>query len=52
MYRLQTEIAEITEFPIKWEEIVFGSRFIRNNKAAEEDNLPNKFYKIIIKYFN
>ena len=41
------EIAEITDAPIEWSEIVATLEAMKNNKAASEDKIPVELYKIL-----
>lgn len=39
---------EITDSPIRWDEIVYEYTCTRNHKASGIDNIPSEFYKIIL----
>ena len=41
------DIAEITDAPIEWPEIVATLEAMKNNKAASEDKIPVELYKIL-----
>ena len=43
-----TEIAKISDEPIKWDEIRETLKRCRNYKAASADNLPVEIYKVVV----